>query len=327
MTSPDKTLQIIPIDQIRPDPNQPRLIAASLAELQQQASQGELAARQTLEGIGELATSILETGLEQPITVYWVDDGYLIKHGQRRWLAVQLLGHETIECYVVQPELGQLELLLAQLNSNTQREDLNVFELARSAQKLWDHLKENGGSISLVSADGNVAQVELPPHAPDPQVWAVVEAKMGVKQSRRYQIMQVLKLPLEIQYKAERAGIAESRLRYVVPITDEEIRDQIIDEIAEQNPSNEAIKQRIKELEAQKAEQIGEPVPKPMQIEAAIKPIRKLYSRFRKSKNIKAQISMKDPRTVESYRKIISEVESAIDELKQMRDELKYLEE
>jgi hypothetical protein len=62
-----------------------------------------------------------------------------------------------------------------------------------------------------------------------------------------------------------------------------------------------------------------------MQIESAVKPVRKLFQKFKAVHNIQAAISDKDPRTVESYRQVMPQIEAAIEELQTMLDELEYL--
>jgi ParB/RepB/Spo0J family partition protein len=326
-------LKNISLNQIIPDPNQPRNLYPSLEELTTKADAGDKRAQAILDHLTELSTSILEVGLQQPISVYPADndDHYIIKDGHRRWLAMQLLarqnnGHyNTIECYIQPNRQAETETLLSQLNANNQREDLNVFELARSAQKLKDHLQANGGTVALVHEDSTIETVDLPPNAPDTDIWTIIERKMGIKQSRRYQIMQVLKLPPRIQRLAEDLAVPESRLRYVVPLKDEKIQEIIIREIAEKNLSNAAIKKRIEELLATATAPPPAAVPKPMQIESAVKPVRKLFQKFKAVHNIQAAISDKDPRTVESYRQVMPQIEAAIEELQTMLDELEYL--
>ena len=48
-----------------------------------------------------LAESIRENGLLRPILVRETSDGYMIVHGERRWRAVQILGHATIVASLV----------------------------------------------------------------------------------------------------------------------------------------------------------------------------------------------------------------------------------
>lgn len=322
----------IQLDAIQPDPNQPRNLFPSLEELTEQVNLGDQRAKEILEKLTELATSILEVGLQQPISVYPVEDRYIILDGHRRWLAMNLLlqqgqGNGTIPAYVrTAPQIDE-EVLLSQLNTNIQREDLNVFELARSSQKLKDHLKVNGGTVRLVREDGSIETVELPPDAADDDIWSIIERKMGIGRPRRYQIQAVLKLPAKIQAMAEKGNLAESRLRYLIPLKDERVQEAILQEMLEKNLSNAEIKQRIKELQEGLAELPPMPMPKPMRIKSAIKPIGRLAKELGAVKNVPAAVSAKDPRTVEHYRELLPELKLAIEDLGLVLEKLQFLEE
>ena len=75
----------------------------------------------------ELADSIRENGLIQPVTVRIVGDGsYQLIAGERRFRACKLLGWESIEAKVA--EMDDQQAALAGLIENLQREDLDPFE-------------------------------------------------------------------------------------------------------------------------------------------------------------------------------------------------------
>ena len=120
-TSGSSTINEIALNQIEPNPNQPR------HEFDQEA-------------LDELATSIHELGIIQPITLRQVaDDRYQIIAGERRWRASQLAGLETIPAYIrtVNDE-NVMELALVE---NLQRQDLNAIEIALA----YEHLLEGSG--------------------------------------------------------------------------------------------------------------------------------------------------------------------------------------
>ena len=120
-TSGSSTINEIALNQIEPNPNQPR------HEFDQEA-------------LDELATSIRELGIIQPITLRQVaDDRYQIIAGERRWRASQLAGLETIPAYIrtVNDE-NVMELALVE---NLQRQDLNAIEIALA----YEHLLEGSG--------------------------------------------------------------------------------------------------------------------------------------------------------------------------------------
>lgn len=105
----------VSLDALRPNPDQPR------------KSFGE-------DGLRELAESIRQHGLIQPIVVTADGDGYTIVAGERRFRAVRRLGMETVSVLVL--EGGQTDELA--LIENVQREDLHPLEEAEAMQGLMD---------------------------------------------------------------------------------------------------------------------------------------------------------------------------------------------
>lgn len=108
--------QNIPLDQIRPNEEQPR-----------ESFDGER--------MQELARSIRANGLIQPITVCKTGpEQYTLIAGERRWRAAQIAGLKEIPAFVRAVEKDQLlELALIE---NIQREDLNPIEIAVAFQRL-----------------------------------------------------------------------------------------------------------------------------------------------------------------------------------------------
>ena len=128
-TEGSSNLNEIEISQIAPNPNQPR------REFDP-------------ESLRELANSIRELGIIQPITLRKVDDNqYQIIAGERRWRASQLAGLAKIPAYIVDVEdQGVMEMALVE---NIQREDLNAIEIALAYQ----HLAETTGMTQAMISD------------------------------------------------------------------------------------------------------------------------------------------------------------------------------
>ena len=120
-TQGSSNLNEIPIDQIEPNPDQPR------REFDPTAMQ-------------ELATSIQNMGIIAPITLRQVSDNrYQIIAGERRWRASQMAGLTTIPAYIrTANDESVMELALVE---NIQREDLNAIEIALA----YEHLAEQSG--------------------------------------------------------------------------------------------------------------------------------------------------------------------------------------
>lgn len=108
--------QEISIGDIDPNPDQPRRTF-------------------TEESIAQLAQSIRDQGVLQPILVTPKEDGrYQLVAGERRWRAARVAGLETVPCLVRDlDEVQQREIALIE---NLQREDLNPLEAAQGVQNL-----------------------------------------------------------------------------------------------------------------------------------------------------------------------------------------------
>lgn len=110
-------LRSIPIDQISPNPHQPR---KSFDE-------------ETLDGLVE---SVKELGVLQPVLVREGDDGYILIAGERRFRAATRAGLSEIPAVVrTVDDLGSLEQALVE---NLHRQDLNALEEAAAYQQLID---------------------------------------------------------------------------------------------------------------------------------------------------------------------------------------------
>ena len=92
--------------------------------------------RKQFDDIEELAATILEFGLLQPITVVKKDDGYMIIAGERRYKAHLHNEAKTIKAYILDATDEAIEELT--LIENIQRNDLTDFETAKHIVKLWE---------------------------------------------------------------------------------------------------------------------------------------------------------------------------------------------
>ncbi len=114
---PGVGIRQVSVGDIVPNPHQPRA----------SPNEAELA---------ELAASIVEHGLIQPIIVTWADNQYQLIAGERRWRAAQQAGLETIP--VIVKEATPQEMLELALVENVQRNDLNPLEEATAFRQLMD---------------------------------------------------------------------------------------------------------------------------------------------------------------------------------------------
>jgi ParB family chromosome partitioning protein len=108
---------MVPLDQVRPNPHQPR-VRFSAASLE------------------SLATSIAEHGVITPLLVRRGDSGgYTLIAGERRLRASGLAGMDEVPVWI-REEVGSQEQLLLALVENIQREDLDPIETAQAYQRL-----------------------------------------------------------------------------------------------------------------------------------------------------------------------------------------------
>jgi ParB family chromosome partitioning protein len=113
----DDGLRTLPIDKIHPGPFQPRSVFEP-------------------EALKELADSIREQGVIQPIMVRQVGSDFEIIAGERRWRAAQKAGLDEIP--VIVREVDDEAVVAIALIENIQREDLNPLEEATALKRLVD---------------------------------------------------------------------------------------------------------------------------------------------------------------------------------------------
>lgn len=108
-------IQFLPVDQIEPNPNQPRRVFAE-------------------QDLTQLADSIASVGILQPLTVRRKDGAWELVAGERRLRAARIAGLSTVPCLSVTVD-GQSSSLLA-LVENIQRRDLDFWEEALAIEHL-----------------------------------------------------------------------------------------------------------------------------------------------------------------------------------------------
>ena len=114
-TAPMNRMAEIATEQIIPNPTQPRTQFDD-------------------EALEELASSIRQLGVIQPITVKRDGSRYIIISGERRWRASQIVGLETLPAYIREADDENLHAMA--LVENIQRQDLNAIEIALGMQRL-----------------------------------------------------------------------------------------------------------------------------------------------------------------------------------------------
>ena len=98
------------------------------------------------EALGELASSIAEHGVLQPILVVKTDTRYMIVAGERRWRAARLAGLKMIPALV--SDFTKKNIAEISLIENLQRDDLNPIETARGIKQLMEDYSMTQETVS-----------------------------------------------------------------------------------------------------------------------------------------------------------------------------------
>ena len=171
--TPMNQMTTIGIDQIIPNPSQPRTQFDD-------------------EALRELADSIKQLGVIQPITVKKQDDNYIIISGERRWRASQMVGLKELPVYVRDVDDENLHAMA--LVENIQRQDLNAIEIALGMQRLIEEC--------------NLTQEAM-------------AEKVGKKRSTVSNYMRLLTLPSEVQLALKEGIITMGHAKAIASISPE----------------------------------------------------------------------------------------------------------
>ena len=99
------------------------------------------------ESLRELASSIKELGVIQPITVRKIGDSFQLVSGERRFRASKLIGNNSIPAYI--RTANDQEMLEMALVENIQRKNLDPIEVALSYQRLIDEIQLTQEELSV----------------------------------------------------------------------------------------------------------------------------------------------------------------------------------
>lgn len=145
------------------------------------------------EALQELASSIRQLGIIQPITVKKQGEQYIIISGERRWRASQIVGLETLPAYIREADDENLHAMA--LVENIQRQDLNAIEIALGMQRLI----EECGLTQEAMAE-----------------------KVGKKRSTVSNYMRLLNLPNEVQLALKEGLITMGHAKAIAGIDTEQ---------------------------------------------------------------------------------------------------------
>ena len=200
-TAGSGSISEIDIVKIKANPNQPRHEFDEIA-------------------LNELADSIREIGIVQPITLRDEGDGtYLIIAGERRWRASQIAGLTTIPAYVrTVDDENMMEMALIE---NIQREDLNSLEIALAYQHLMEQYSMTQDKLS---------------------------ERVGKNRATISNYLRLLKLPATIQMALKNKKLEMGHARALLAIDNPKTQLKLYDEIVAGGLSVRKVEQMVKEL-------------------------------------------------------------------------------
>lgn len=194
------------------------------------------------EALRELADSIHEMGLIQPVTVRKMGyDQYQLISGERRFRASQLAGLTTIPAYIrIANDQAMLEMALVE---NIQREELDAIEISLAYQRLIDEVK--------------LTQEE-------------VSEKVAKKRSTVSNYLRLLKLPPEIQMGIRQRKISMGHARALINIEDPRQQLNLFNQIISNELSVRQVEEAVREKKYSSASKKGSSILLPEALNEAI---------------------------------------------------------
>lgn len=200
-TSGSSSISEVPVSKIKANPNQPRR-------------------EFTAEALNELAESIRQIGIIQPITLRKMDDGtYQIIAGERRWRASQMAGLSSIPAYIrTADDENMMQMALVE---NIQREDLNAIEIALAYQNLIEQY--------------DLTQEKL-------------SEKVGKNRATIANFLRLLKLPAQVQMALQNKEMDQGHARALLGLSKPSLQVKLFNEIKEKGYSVRQVEEMVKQL-------------------------------------------------------------------------------
>ena len=200
-TSGSSSISEVPVFKIKANPNQPRREFST-------------------EALQELAESIRQIGIIQPITLRLMEDGTDQSiAGERRWRASQMAGLTSIPAYVrTADDENMMQMALVE---NIQREDLNAIEIALAYQNLIEQY--------------NLTQDKL-------------SEKVGKNRATIANSLRLLKLPAQVQVALQNKEVDQGHARALLGLDKPSLQVKLFNEIKEKGYSVRQVEEMVKAL-------------------------------------------------------------------------------
>lgn len=188
------------LDQLSPNPFQPR------SDFDQ-------------EKLDELAQSIKEHGIIQPIVVRHIEGKYQIVAGERRWRAAQIAGLEKVP--VVVKEMDDASMMQMALIENVQREDLNPMEEALAYKRLMEEFELKQDEVA---------------------------SRVGKSRSTVANSVRLLNLPEEVQNLVSQGNISSGHARALLGLASKDMVIKLAERIVSKGLSVRQVEEIIKDM-------------------------------------------------------------------------------
>lgn len=212
------------------------------------------------EKINELAGSIKEKGVVQPVVVKKKGRDYMLIAGERRLRAAKKAGMESIPC--IEKDIKEEDALTLSLIENIQREDLTPVEEAKAYKQLIDEF--------------DMTQKEI-------------AEQVGKSRSSVANTLRILSLPQELREYVEKGMLSSGHARALLSIEDRNKRQKLAEKI---------VKEKLTVREAERLAKIAAGKKKKKLKKKHIDPeLKKMEERFERIFGTKVNIKMKSTRT------------------------------
>lgn len=234
----DKEIIYLPVDRVTPNPYQPRKFFRK-------------------ESIEELARSIKEYGVMQPISVRLINGvSYELVAGERRLRATRLAGLSTIPAIVV--NIKDQDSAMIAMIENIQRENLNFIEEAEGFQNLIE--------------DYSFTQEEL-------------AKRMGKSQSTIANKVRILRLSKKVQKFIIENDLSERHARALLKIVDEDLQMDVLQKVVQQGLTVKKTEELVEKVLGQTKE-VSEEVKRDIKVKRLVKDFRLFSNSIKQSIDI-----------------------------------------
>ena len=200
-TGGSSSINEVPVEKIKANPNQPRREFSETS-------------------LEELAESIRQIGIIQPITLRQMEDGtYQIIAGERRWRASQMAGLNSVPAYVRTAD--DEKMMQMALVENIQREDLNAIEIALAYQNLIEQYHLTQDRLS---------------------------EKIGKNRATIANYLRLLKLPAQVQMALRNKEVDQGHARALLGLDKPTLQVKLFNDIKEKGYSVRQVEDMVKAL-------------------------------------------------------------------------------